>query len=161
MLSNKKWFLFYSRIRLIIISALVLALFFQFSDSFYSEYEQFWNVIFSILTSLLITVLIFDYLQQPSFLELSKVDKGIEFKLYKPDNRYFFFLKQNAVKSQLISSEDKLTYSIYKKAIPLLNQIEFFIKKKDGSIFKTGKINIGWMSAEQILELKHIVSSQK
>ena len=36
----------------------------------------------------------------------------------------------------------------YKKIVPALNQIEFFIEKKDGHVLKTDKINIEWMSKE-------------
>ena len=161
MLSNKKWFLSYSRIRTILILALVLVALSKFLPSFYSEYEQFWNVLFSILTALLITVLLFDYFQKPSFLELSKVEKGIRLKLYKPDARYFFFLKKNAIKTQLISNDDKLTYRIYKKILPAFNQIEFFIKKSGGNIIKSDKINIGWMSEEQLIKLNSIIKLQK
>jgi len=160
MLSNKKWFRNYARIRTVVIVGLILLALCQLAPSLIATYEPFWSITFSVLISLLLTILLFDYFQKPSFLELTKLEKGIELKLYKPDARYFFFMKQNAVKSQFISNGDTLTYRIYKKIIPMLNQIEFFIKKKNGQTIKTDKINIGWMSNEQIVELQNIVKAQ-
>ncbi len=160
MLSNRKWFLFYSRLRIIIIGAFILVPFSKLFRSVYSEYEAIWNVLLIILGALLITLLLFDYLQKPSFLELEKVEKGIVFKLYKPDTRNFFYLKESAIRFQLIADGDLLTYRIYKKPIPVFNQIEFFIKKKNDPTIKTDKINIGWMSEEQMIELNHVIKSQ-
>ena len=160
MISNKKWFQNYTRIRTTAIIGLVVLSLCKLFPSFFAEYEQFWNIAFSVFLSLLLTILLFDYIQKPSFLELAKLEKGIKLKLYKPDVRYFFFTNQNAVKSQLISNGDILTYRIYKKLMPVLNQIEFFIKKKDGSVIKTDKINIGWMSEKQMEELSKIIKSQ-
>jgi len=160
MLSNKKWFQNYARIRTVIILGLVLLLLCQLFPTHIASYKLYWNIAFSVFLSLLLTILLFDYFQKPSFLELAKLEKGIELQMYKPDTRYFFFLNQNAVKSQLISNDDRLTYRIYKKIIPILNQIEFFIKKKDGNTIKTDKINIGWMSDAQIVELQNIIKSQ-
>lgn len=159
MLSNKKWFINYSRIRITIIIVVVLLT--LLSPIVISKYELLWNTSFSIFISFLVTILLFDYFQKPSFLELSSIDKRIELKLYKPDVRYLFFLKQNAIKTQFISNGDILTYRIHKKIIPMLNQIEFFIKKNDDSIITTGKINIGWMSKEQMVELDRIIKQQK
>jgi hypothetical protein len=160
MLSNKKWFQNYARIRTAVIIGLVLLSLCQLSPSLIAAYEPFWNIAFSVLLSLLLTILLFDYLQKPSFLELAKQEDEIELKLYRPDARYFFFTNPKVVKSQIISSGEVLTYRIYKKIIPALNQIEFFIKKKDGNVIKTDKINIGCMSKEQMEELGSIVKSQ-
>ena len=160
MVSNKNWFQNYARIRTVVIIGLVLLSLCQLSPSLIALYEPFWNIAFSILLSLLLTILLFDFLQKPSFLELAKQEDGIELRLYKPDARYFFFMNPKAVKSQIISNGDILTYRIYKKIVPVLNQIEFFIKKKDGNVIKTDKINIGWMSKEQMEELGRIIKSQ-
>ena len=55
---------------------------------------------------------------------------------------------------------DKLTYRIHKKGLATLNQIEFFIQRKNGEQLKINKINIGWMSPNQLNTLNLLVQEQ-
>jgi len=104
--------------------------------------------------------LLFDYLQKPSFLELSKVEKGLVLKMYQPDSRYFFFLKKRAVKQLILSEGDKLTYQIQQSILSVFNKIIFIIQKKNGEVLKTNQINIGWMSQNQLNILNQLVKAQ-
>jgi len=160
MLTNKKWFNTYAVIRTAIVLVMVLLFLFKISPFYLSAYKSTWTILTAIFIPLLSTILLFDYLQKPSFLELSKVEKGLVLKMYQPDSRYFFFLKKRAVKQLILSEGDKLTYQIQQSILSVFNKIIFIIQKKNGEVLKTNQINIGWMSQNQLNILNQLVKAQ-
>lgn len=160
MLSNKKWFNYYIALRTTVILTIIILFLFKISLYFSLAYESTWTLLVAMFLPLLGTILLFDYWQKPSFLELSKEKKRLVLKMYQPDTRYFFFLKENAIKQLSISDGDKLTYQFHKNVFSALNQLVFLIQKKDDQIIKTNKINIGWMNQYQLKQLNQMVNEQ-
>jgi len=88
---------------------------------------------------------------------LLKQEQGLQLRLYIPDTRYLVNLKESAIKSLIIEKEDQLIFQQYKGIISLLDQFDFVIRKKDGTTFKTDKINVGWMNEAQKENLKSVI----
>ncbi len=115
------------------------------------------SIFLAIGISLLLTILLFDYLQTPSFIELLQLDQGLELRLYIPDTRYLIYFKESKIMSLLIEKGDQFIFQQYKGIFPLLDQFDFIIKRKDGTILKTNKINVGWMDEEQKYKLRSVI----
>ena len=151
-LTNRKWFNTYSIVR--IVTVLIAISFFLipiFHESAISALLQ------STALFLILTILLFDYFQKPSFLEICKENSRIIIKQYAPDTRYLFLLTENKINAIQLNDADEIDIQLYKGSIPLLNQIEFRIKKIGQAEIRSKKINIGWIQDGQIDRLKSII----
>lgn len=155
-LSNKNWFINYCRIRTI---SFVIAILLLLSNwiPFNLLSTTVISVFLTIGSTLLLTTLLFDYLQTPSFIQLLKLEQHLELRLYIPDTRYLVYFKESAIKSLIIKKGDQLIFRQYKGIISLFDQFDFVIRKKDSTILKTNKINVGWMSDDQKNKLKSVI----
>ncbi len=155
-LSNKSWFINYCRIRTTLFITAILLILANWALSSFLD-TTISSIFLAIGSSFLLTILLFDYLQKPSFIELLKQEQGLQLRLYIPDTRYLVNLKESAIKSLIIEKEDQLIFQQYKGIISLLDQFDFVIRKKDGTTFKTDKINVGWMNEAQKENLKSVI----
>lgn len=155
-LSNKSWFIKYCRLRTIcfILAILLIIVSSLLFDSFEPTIV---SIFIAIGISLLLTILLFDYLQTPSFIELLQLEQGLELRLYIPDTHYLVNFKESKVKNLILGKEDQLIFQQYKGAFSLLDQFDFVIKRKDGTLLKTDKINVGWMDEAQKHKLKSVI----
>ena len=151
-LTNRKWFNTYSVLRILTViltvSIFVIPIFYESVVSI---------VLKSTGLSLVITILLFDYFQKPSFLEACKENSGIIIKQYAPDTRYLFFLTKNKINTIQLNEADEMHIQLYKGLMPLLNQIEFRIKKIGQPEIRSKKINIGWIQDDQLDKLNSII----
>ena len=152
LLSNKTWFANYSRIRIfLILLAITLLAGKYWEHSFFDSAVV--TILLAISSSILLTILLFDYLQKPSFLEIVELDESLLLKLYQPNTNYLFYYKESAVRTLSIAKEDRLVLRIYKGILPLLDRIDFVLTRKNGETWKTNTINIGWRNSGELEDL--------
>ena len=90
-------------------------------------------------------------------MEVCKENSRIIIKQYAPDTRYLFLLTENKINAIQLNDADEIDIHLYKGFMPLLNQIEFRIKKIGQAEIRSKKINIGWIQDGQIDRLKSII----
>lgn len=144
-LSNRIWFKNYCTFRTSsMLGVLILVLIYGLN---WRNLQEWWGmeILLSTGIAVLFVILLFDFLQEPAFIELTSNGKEIQVNQYVPDSRYVYYLKEKAVHQFKIAPPDKLTFSIQKGGIYLLDKIVFQTKKA-----KSLPINCAWITAEQL-----------
>lgn len=156
-ISNKTLFSTYAIIRTIVIVALIVLLttsYILYKDAFAFE------LLTGLFLSLMLTILILDSVQKPSFLELAIENANVVIKQYQPDNRYLFFFRSSSVNTTELHAGDRLGCEFIRSNISLLNQIEFQIIKQDKGVFKTPKINAAWINDAKLAQVNEVLKYQ-
>jgi len=154
--TNKNWFIRYSILR---ISAIAFAMVvFTIPPFLKIDKTILINTLDIFTISILLTILIFDFIQKPSYLELIKSESGYILRQFHPDSRYLFFFQERKVDSVYVKNEDVVSCKVFKGLVPLLNQIEFQVTKPDTTKVKSKKINIAWMNHIQLNRLNQYIN---
>ncbi len=110
---------------------------------------DFKRAVQSILIPLLITLLLFNYVQKPVLFEVLQDGNGMTIGLYKPDLRYAI-LKKNKLRYFYIKPKDKVIFEFSHHFIPLLNKGFITVIKENGEITRFQPINFAWASKKDL-----------
>lgn len=143
----KKYLIFRKCILLITLVAIVLTIKPELVSIEVNKFIQ------GISISLLLTFLIFDFLQCPSIFELSKIDKKLVLGFYLPDTRYFVNFNRKKIKYFEIDEGDKIIFIHKSYLLPLLNRATIKILKENGSIIQFKPIDFSWANKTEIKKI--------
>ena len=107
--------------------------------------------------SLLLVLLIFDYVQKPTFFELFRDKNNLIMKLFIPDTRYYLFFLEKRVKTLTIHEKERIELT-HEDAPLKKSRLGFLIKKQDGTVLETEKLGFSWASAGQMQILNLMIS---
>lgn len=121
----------------------------------FTEADLMPPVVSSVLGALVLVILLFDYLQKPSFLEITKSNYRVELNIYEPDSRYLFYLKESGIKTLTVADTKSIRCIQKVSKLPFLNQVYFEINEAN-DILRTQPINAAWLSDEDRLRLAEL-----
>ena len=153
-ISNRSLFNIYSSIRIIAIFLFVSFFVFKGMGIKIIGNDSTLEIIF---IAIILTILLFDFFQKPSYIELLECKEKLILKLFIPNKNYFFFLAERFIRRIEIDKDETISFHIYKGVISTFDEIEFVIKKKDSVLIKTERINAAWLSSSQVKKLERII----
>ena len=153
-ISNSKWFKLHLLIRIIII--LITNIVFMVVVK--SEIiESILIKIIQILSiPLIVTLLLFDWIQRPVYFELKKIGERIRIGIYIPDTRYLVAFRKNKIKFLDINQSEKIIFDINYYKLSLKNTFVVKIQKQDGGLISTRPINFSWAKKGDIEKMKEL-----
>ena len=146
--SNEKWFSRYTSLRNIIL--LVLFLVIGYGIFFENAPLVIKNLSSYVGLPLLLTLLAFDYLQQPSLFELRKNKEILAIDLYIPDARFLFFYNPQKKRTITIAKDTQVKVIGTYKALPWQRKLQFFIQQPNGEIWTSPKLDFSWATKADI-----------
>lgn len=141
-ISNKKWFTTYVRIRQIILFLLSLQILFM---TMQVEAKMITHIFYPLTTSLLFVLFIFDYWEKPAFFELIEQKNKLLLRLFVPDLRYFLFFQDKYVEEIIFEQGNKIIC----RPLPtffssLLQKYILILQKNDDANIRTTHIYFNW-----------------
>jgi hypothetical protein len=146
--SNENWFRLYTTIRNIIL--LILAVVLTYGTFFESAPLAFKHLASYVGIPLLLTMLVFDYLQKPSLFELRKGDGQLAIDLYVPDARHLFFYDPKKKRTITITEDAQVEVVGTYKSLPWQRKLQFLIQQPNGEVLKSPKLDFSWASKADI-----------
>lgn len=154
-INNKLWFNNYLQFRRSILLIIFFAILCFIKPDLVPEDFAQWVQIIAI--SLLLTLLIFDYLQKPSFFELQQIENGLRIGLYIPDTRYFIYFSAYKIRYFDINSQERVLLKIISNHSSFLREGMIEVVNKNGGIILFQPINLTWANQEQLTLILKII----
>ena len=104
-ISNQRWFSTYLIIRN---SVLLLTGIWLVSQLLISDQPLLLQYLSPVAISLLLVLLLFDFIQKPSLFEVIRKKDDLEIRLFHPDTRYFIRLNERFIQTIQLQPTDRL-----------------------------------------------------
>ena len=147
-ISNEKWFRRYTSLRNIILLVLLLVL--TYGTFFESAPLVLKSLASYVGTPLLLTLLVFDFLQKPSLFELRKGEGQLAIDLYVPDARFLFFYNPKKKKTITIAKDTQIKVIGTYKSLPWQRKLQFFIQPSNGELWTSPKLDFSWATKTDV-----------
>jgi len=105
---------------------------------------------------LIVTLLLFDWIQRPVYFELKKIGERIRIGIYIPDTRYLVAFRKNKIKFLDINQSEKIIFDINYYKLSLKNTFVIKIQKQDGGLISSRPINFSWAKKGDIEKMKEL-----
>lgn len=153
-LSNERWFirLIYFRTAILVILLLAVLLLLISADT-KTGTSQLWSVL---VVSLLLTIVLWQQLQRPSYLEVFVHRDALLIRLYIPDNRFLFFLQRKHIRTFIVHPQDELRIHGQFGYWPWSRKLQFVVARPDGSQWRSDILDISWATAKQWERLQRL-----
>lgn len=149
-ITNRVWFRKYLLFRNIILGLTLATLLAQFAGI---EGGALLQLLSATALSLLLVLLLFDYLQRPGLLEIFQNKEGLIIKLYQPDSRLMHWWDEQRIRTFLLDSPAQLqVYGQYER-LPWRKKIQLVVQLPDGSQAISERIDVSWASKSQLQRL--------
>jgi hypothetical protein len=101
-------------------------------------------------TPLLLTLLVFDYLQKPSLFELRKGEGQLAIDLYIPNGRFLFFYNPSKKRTITIAEDTQIKVVGTYKTLPWQRKLQFFIQQPNGELWTSPKLDFSWATKADV-----------
>ena len=152
--TNKAWFLRYLMARRLILGFVFFSIFLVIKPEIISD--SLGNIVQISSISLLLVLLIFDYIQVPMLFELYQRQGGIKIGLYIPDTRYAIYFYRHKMKYYDVEIRDKISIKIFFYFISIFNRGELEIEKESGQIMNFPKLDLSWATQKELDLIQNI-----
>ncbi len=146
--SNEKWFIHYTNLRNIIL--LILLLIVGYGTFFESAPLIIKHLASYVGLPVLLTLLVFDYLQKPSLFELRKGEGQLAIDLYVPDARFIFFYNPKKKKTITIAKDAQVEVLGTYKSLPWQRKLQFLIQQPNGEVLTSPTLDFSWATKADI-----------
>jgi len=150
--SNGHWFLSYLWLRhlIIFLFAIKILSFLPFFKDYLLLSQAFYNII----SLLLLFLLVIEYIEKPSILEVYQEDDGLLIKQFVPDTRYFFRFSEQKMQCLKVDKQTQVSLVEQKEYFGIVRKVFLMIGKIDGEILKTHTTSLGWRHQQSVEKLK-------
>lgn len=156
LLSNKKQFWAYLIIRS---TSFLLGLLVIMMLPLGYEETSFYQFLQILAPALILPILLFEYLHTPTFLSVYQNKTGLKLSFYKPDHRYFFFLRKKYIQELFIKKQETVLLKIESKLGGMVNMGIFLIQRDNGMVTKTTDLNLDFFRPKEIEQLEKMVET--
>lgn len=146
--SNENWFRRYTSLRNIILLTLLLVV--GYGTFFEGAPLVIKNLASYVGLPVLLTLLVFDFLQKPSLFELRKGERQLAIDLYVPDARFLFFYNPNKKRTITIAKDTQIKVIGTYKSLPWQRKLQFFIQPSNGELWTSPKLDFSWATKADV-----------